>query len=219
MHTTKMKQILLFALLLTGIAGCKNSSKPKTISDDAFTSAYAYRGVDTIDVYQLQLNGTHVFGYVNELLDGLGLPEMVRIYADTVAFTNRAQLDSIVAEVAVSTSDLMVFQYHGFQVGFYPPNRTTMEYIDFRETDYNLAYGKITFNGSYSIAQFRKDFPLSSKTELGELMLFAMVTGESGEEYKSYMLLRRSIDDPYADPTLELTFKDGKLVYIFFANF
>ena len=46
-----------------------------------------------------------------------------------------------------------------------------------------------------------------------------VLSGKSGENYKSFSVLRKSKDNPDAEPIVEFTFDNGKLIFIMFANF
>lgn len=205
----------LLILSITIFTSCKSRNTSNHISIDP------YMGVDLIDAYELAFDRTLLFNEFDRFIDEVGLPNTVSIFRDTTIICNREELDSIIASIiAKGGTDIVTFQYRGFEMGFIPDNRIMPEKIDFRITDKSVQYNGTTFDQTYTIDMFKKQFAQSASFPLdSNLSLFLLTTNEDSSNLEHYMLLRKSKDDPYAEPTLELTFKDGRLIYIFFANF
>jgi hypothetical protein len=92
--------------------------------------------------------------------------------------------------------------------------------LNFRKTDKSITYGTTSFARTYTIDQFKKQFPNSAKTSFAlPQSLFETMTHEKGSNFEHFLLMRKSKDDPNATPMIEFTFDKGKLIYIFFVNF
>lgn len=172
-------------------------------------------GIDTIDVYKMKFGETFLFNKYDTFINEIGLPKTARVVKDTFLIDNKDVLDSI-----VSKNHEVILQYDGYKIGFLHPDRVTIDEIDFRKTDKSIQYNNIIFDSRFTFNEFKKLFPQSASILLDPAMsLFRLVTNESQDGLKHYMVLRKSIDDPDAEPTLEFTFENGKLIHIFFANF
>jgi hypothetical protein len=91
--------------------------------------------------------------------------------------------------------------------------------VDFRTTNKTITYGDTNFDKSYTVEDFKKQFPKSGNPSSQMPSLFSMMTGKTGANFKSFNVVRKSKDDPEAQPTVEFTFDNGKLIFIMFANF
>jgi hypothetical protein len=92
--------------------------------------------------------------------------------------------------------------------------------IDFRLTEKSVSYGDVKFDRSYSVEQFKGQFPKSSIASLQmPQSFFGMMTGQKGTNFQHFIVSRKSKDNPDAAPLIEFTFENGKLIFILFANF
>ena len=203
----------IFLVLIIFLSDCKNHNTN--------INTNTYMGVDIIDAYELAFDRTYIFNDFNTFITEIGLPNTVSVFRDTISISSKEELDKLIASsIQKGGTDIINLQYTGFQMGFMPDDRIVPENIDFRKTDKSIQYNGTTFDQTYTVDMFKKQFPSSGSFALdNEMSLFGMTTNERDEGLKHYMLLRKSKDDPYAEPTLELTFKNNKLIYIFFANF
>lgn len=114
----------------------------------------------------------------------------------------------------------MTLHYPGIDMWFTYDNSIVPSTIDFCKTDKSVTYGQTKFDATYSIEQFKNEFPKSANPffKLSQ-SLFEMTTKEKGANYEHYMLISKSKDDPNATPMIEFTFDNGKLIFILFANF
>lgn len=114
----------------------------------------------------------------------------------------------------------MTLHYPGLAMWYAYDNSIIPSTIDFRKTDKSITYGTMTFDTTYTIDQFKKQFPNSAKPSFAlPQSLFETMTQEKGSNLEHFLLMRKSKDDPNATPMIEFTFDKGKLIYILFANF
>ena len=189
-----------FIFLFTMISGCHNT------------------GVDSIDVYKLQFDNTYLFSDYDDFIDGVGLPQTVKAHPEVFTVQSKTELDSIIQ--IFDGLRMIQLQYPGFEMGYMRGGQVIIDNIDFRKTDRKIRYNHVTFGPEFTVKEFKSLYPRSGNFKLAnEHSLFGMNTGETTVNTEHYMLLRRSDNDPYAEPTVEFTFRDGNLIYIFFANF
>lgn len=174
-------------------------------------------GTDSVDVYKMYLGKSKIFTQFSDFVLEHGLPKKVQIYNDTIPILSENQFDSIVNP---SQSQLSLL-YDGYTMDYFDDGEVIMSSIDLRKSKEGLKYDDVIFDNQFTFDDFKKMFPQSANQNMDflEQSLFEMTTKESLPASKSYMVSRKSKDDPFAEPILEFTFLDGKLIYIFFANF
>lgn len=209
-----MKIITYFIIILAciGLTSCKRTNTNQNIDTSM--------GINLIDAYELAFDKTYLFNDFDKFIAEVGLPNTISIFKDTISISTKDELDKFIATAIEEESGIINLQYTGFEMGYMPDRRITPEKIDFRITNKSVQYNGSTFDQTYTIDMFKEQFAASASFPLDNTMsLFSMITNEEGNDLKHYMVLRKSKDDPFAEPTLEFTFKNGKLIYIFFANF
>ena len=178
-------------------------------------------GIDSMNVYRLRLNGTPVYTRLRKFIKAHGLPPAAAIRREPVPIDSPEDLRSLV-ERAHSTGDELDLCYEGVTMNYFHGERLVITSIDFRKTDWGLDYKGWRFDRNFTYSDFCELFPLSSAMDIsgiGVQSLFEINTGEWVPSSESYMVERWSKTNLFAHPTVEFTFLEGKLIYIFFANF
>jgi hypothetical protein len=140
----------------------------------------------------------------------------VSIKKTDYAVISMADLDSIIAKA--KNPDIVTLHFPGIKMWYAYDNIIIPHTIDFRETDKIVSYDDIKFDKSFSVDQFKKQFPGSAKSSIHtEQSLFGVQAGNGS--YQHFIVTRKTKDDPGATPIVEFTFENDKLIYILFANF
>lgn len=174
--------------------------------------------MDFIYAYKLTIGKTSLYGDYDKFINDMGIPSKVTIVKADFEIKSKADLDKVIARA--KDPDIVTFHYPGIDMWFGYDNYIIPSTIDFRKTDKSVTYGQTTFDTTYSIEQFKKQFPNSANPSfILPQSLFEIMTKEKGANFKHYMLMRKSKDDPNATPMVEFTFDNDKLIFILFANF
>jgi hypothetical protein len=174
--------------------------------------------MDLIDAYKLTIGKTFLYGNYDSFINDMGIPSKVTITKTEFETKSKAELDKVIA--TAKEPNIVTLHYPGIEMWFGYDNYIIPSTIDFRITDKSITYGQITFDTTYSIEQFKKQFPKSANPSFKlPQSLFEIMTKEKGGNFEHYMLMRKSKDDPNATPLIEFTFDNGKLIFILFANF
>jgi hypothetical protein len=118
---------------------------------------------------------------------------------------------------------LVELYFNGIEMNIWQDKRIMPTAIDFRETTESINYKDIVFNSNYTLEQFKVDYPKSFNYGENSLIpeiesLFKIYTQTSEEQYRHFMLYRKSKDNFFIDLLVEFTFENEKLIYIFFSN-
>ena len=178
-------------------------------------------GIEKIDAYKMKFDESFLFGDFDVFINSVGLPMTASVLGDTLAINTKEDIDKIIVLCEEKHADAAYLQYLGFEMEYMYNNYIMPVSIDFRQTEKNIYFNNVTFNGDFSLEQYTLLFPKSviNRTDHTVGSLFQIKTNEGGEDYDHFSIFRKSKDGPFADPIIEFTFKDGKLIYIFFANF
>ena len=174
--------------------------------------------MDFIDAYKLTIGKTFLYGNYDSFINDMGIPSKVTITKTDFEIKSKADLDKVIA--TAKDPNIVTLHYPGIDMWFGYDNYIIPSTIDFRKTDKSVTYGRTTFDTTYSIEQFKKQFPKSANPSFNlPQSLFEIATKEKGVTFEHYVLMRKSKDDPNATPMVEFTFDNGKLIFILFANF
>ena len=174
--------------------------------------------MDFLNAYKLKIGKTFLYGKYEDFITDFGLPNKLTIIKKNYSVITKNELDKLVT-TAENISGVTL-HYAGIDMSYSYDNSIIPFTIDFRKTDKNITYEETTFDTTYTIEQFKKQFPKSAKPSFQiSQSLFEITTKEKGPNFKHYMLARKSKDDPNATPLIEFTFNNGKLIFILFANF
>ena len=174
--------------------------------------------MDFLDAYKLTIGKTFLYGNYENFITDMGVPSKVTITKTDFNINSKADLDKVVA--TAKDPNIVTLHYQGIDMWFTYDNSIVPSTIDFRKTDKSVTYGQTTFDKTYSIEKFKKEFTKSANPSFKmPQSLFEITTKEKGENFEHYMLMRKSKDDPNATPMIEFTFDNGKLIFILFANF
>ena len=198
-----MKHIVSLLLLALSLSACIN------------------RGMEKIDAYKMRFDESPLFGDFDAFINSVGLPPAVVVLGDTFEIKTQEDLNQAIVLCEEKHADGLRLQYNGFEMEYMYNNYIAPVAIDFRQTKRDIYFNDVVFNGDFSMEKYTQMFPMSviNRTDHTVGSLFQIYTQESGEEYDHFSVFRKSKDGPFADPMIEFTFKDGKLIYIFFANF
>ena len=174
--------------------------------------------LDFLDAYKLTIGETFLYGKYENFIADFGIPSKLTIVKADFTISTKEELDKLVTTAKDPTS--LTLHYPGIEMSYSYDNYIIPFTIDFRKSDKSLFYGETAFNTSYTVKQFKRQFPNSANPPFNSPQsLFEIVTNEKGGNYEHYTLMRKSKDDPDATPTIEYTFHKGKLIFILFANF
>lgn len=218
--TSNMTNFFLTIILTTIFSACTNHDS----QHHADTLSYNHQekimdlDMDFIDAYKLTIGKTFLYGNYDSFINDMGIPSMVTITKTDFEIKSKADLDNVIA--TAKDPNIVTLHYPGIDMWFGYDNYIIPSTIDFRKTEKSVTYGQATFDTTYSIEQFKKQFPKSANPSFNlPQSLFEITTKEKGVNFKHYMLMRKSKDDPSATPMVEFTFDKGKLIFILFANF
>ena len=179
-------------------------------------------GVDSMNVYRLRMGGAPVYTRLRKFIRVHGFPPAVKIKGVMIPVHSEEDLNELIGSDYTSRYELDLC-YNGFRMNYFLGGRLVITDIDFRKTEQVLTYGNLVFDRHFTYSDFSEVFPLSAAQDVyhstGIQSLFELNTGESACNKETYMVIRWSKDNLLAHPTVEFTFQDGKLIYIFFANF
>jgi len=198
-----MKHIVSLLLLALSMSACINHS------------------IEKIDAYKMRFDESFLFGDFDAFIDSVGLPPAVLVLGDTFEIKTKEDLNQAITLSEEKHADAVFLQYVGVEMEYMYNNYIAPSAIDFRQTKRNVYFNDVIFNADFTLEQYTQLFPMSvvNRTDRVVGSLFQVKTQEGGEGYDHFSVIRKSKDGPLADPMIEFTFKDGKLIYIFFANF
>jgi hypothetical protein len=179
-------------------------------------------GISKINAYKMTVNGTPLFGKADKFITVMGLPQKARVGKNEYSIKTMDDINDILSQNEAEGFLVELF-FNGIEMNIWQDKRIMPTAVDFRETMESVNYRKIVFNSDYSLEQFKADFPKSfiyGKNGLipGIEPLFKVYTQTSGGQYRHFMLYRKSKDNFFVDLLVEFTFKNEKLIYIFFSN-
>lgn len=178
-------------------------------------------GIDTVDAYEFKIENTHLFNDYDKFIKEVGLPSTFVAFKDTIKINTPSDLDAAIAN-NIGKTDMLHLCYPNFIMEYFPDKLVVPLSFDFRDSNKEIQFNDVKFNGTFSVNQFKRMFPISGRTPLGTSMsLFAMITGENTSNLQHFIVARKSKDVEFGDsgPSIEFTFENEKLIYIFFANF
>lgn len=205
--------LFILSTLITCTSSEKNPSSKKI--ENLNKNAMNY---DIIDAYQLKINQVNLFGNYDEFIAEMGIPISVSIAKTEYRVHSKEEMDKIIAQA--KNPQIVTLHYKGIDMWYTYDNSIIPFSIDFANTDKTVTYAEVNFNRQYSVEQFKKQFPTSGNPSFQlPQSFFGMQTGKSGSNYSHFIVTRKSKENPKANPLLEFTFEDGKLLFIFFVNF
>lgn len=194
----------------------------------AMLATYFYRrrldamGMDMMNVYKLRFRGVPVYTRYRRFLRAIGLPRALYYKNETIPVESRGDIDRFLGG-DYDMSYNLDFLYDRFQMEHFADGRMVIRCMDMRNPDNYLEYGRrAVFDSEFTYEQFAELFSRSSRMSLSGIgipSLFETHTGESNPDIDTYMVARWSKDNLLAVPTVEFTFLNGRLIYMFFANF
>ena len=211
---------IICTLLLTSIlSSCSDSDNNIAYKQNFNVSKETMSlNYDILDAYKLKFGNTLLFGNYQNYISEIGLPSKVTVYKTDYEIKSQTDLDKAVA--TGKNSDIITLHYPGIEMWYTFNNTIIPATIDFRKTENKINYGETTFDKNYTLEQFKKQFPNSANPSFQlPQSFFEMATQSKGSDLKHYILIRKTKDDPNAEPMIEFTFEKGKLIFIFFANF
>lgn len=215
---TKIMTNILYIFTLTGLLACNISTDNNNQSDTLITNQQTTSmDIDIIDAYKLTIGKTFLFGKYDAFITDIGIPTKVSIAKTEYPVSSKSDLDNIIAKA--KNPDIVTLHYNGIDMWYGYDNIIIPFTVDFRTTNKTIIYGATNFDKSYTVEDFKKQFPKSGNPSSQMPSLFSMMTGKTGANFKSFNVVRKSKDDPEAQPTVEFTFDNGKLIFIMFANF
>jgi hypothetical protein len=215
-----MTNILFPILLASFCLSCANNDNKKHV--DTLSNTYQEKttdlDMDFLDAYKLKIGKTFLYGNYENFITDIGIPGKVTITKTDLIINSKADLDKVVANA--KNPDIVTLHYPGIDMWFAYDNSIIPSTIDFRKTDKSVTYGDTIFDTTYTIEQFKKQFPKSAKPSFTPPQsFFEITTKEKDANFEHFLLLRKSKDDPNATPLIEFTFDNDKLIFILFANF
>ena len=173
---------------------------------------------DFIDVYKLTIGKCKLFVQFDTFITLNGLPIKLTIGNKDFEVKTKDEIIKLIKS-ATEPNVVISLKYQGFEM-WYTKGDVVPFTIDLRKTEPKINYGDIAvFDKNFSLTQYNKLFPNSTKNKLPpDLTLFKTITGETGKQVKSFMLLRKSKEDENAQLTVEFTFENDKLIFICFMN-
>jgi len=215
-----MTNIFISLFLTATLSSCQNhSDQPLTDNNNSIQQPEIKNmDFDILDAYKLTFGKTFLFGNYDTFIGDIGLPNKVTVFKTDFSINSKTDLDKAV--FTAKNPAIVTLHYPGIDMWYTYENSIVPSTIDFRKTEKSVTYGETIFDKNYTIEQFKKQFPNSATLsfEMPE-SFFEMVTKEKGVEFKHFMLKRKTKDDPTAEPLLEFTFENGKLIFVMFANF
>ncbi|WP_272148539.1 hypothetical protein [Tenacibaculum aiptasiae] len=172
--------------------------------------------LDLIDVYNLKIGKTLLFGNINDQIVELGMPKQLVQQNKSKEFNSNEDIESIIK----SSSNFTVANFSGLEFWCFNDMESIPTKIDFRKLNKNITNNDLTYNKEYSISNFKNQHPKSFlNTPKMPQSFFQMATQEKIKGLKHFILLRKTKSNKNVRLLVEYTFKDDKLIYIFFANF
>jgi hypothetical protein len=171
---------------------------------------------DTINAYDLQIKGINLFSELNLFLEDFKNPDSIRINKNVYKLKQKSKILDLLHN---SKNDIPQLFYPNMSFLVVDGNYVVPNLIDFRSKEIKLFLNKICFSQSYSILDFKNNFPLSYKNPVTEYSFFKIHKIHIGEaKLNSYFLTKWSIDDKDSRQLIELVFLDNQLSFIVFNN-
>ena len=175
-----------------------------------------------MNVYRLRMDGVPVFTRRRGFMKKYGLPPEMKIGLERFPVQSPEEFEALLDRASREWSEVYLC-YEGFDMNDFRDGRLVISSIDFRKTALGLDYGNWRFDRDFTSGDFEALFPVSAGMDVhrstGIQSCFEITTGESAFDKETYMVQRWSKDNLLAHPTVEFTFEDGRLIYMFFANF
>lgn len=191
----------------------------------AILGLIAYRrfrmmGIDSMNVYKLYLGKSKVFTKMRKFISEQGLPTEAIIHTDIISISSMDDIYDAINKSHELGLELNLL-YEGYTMNYFSDGRLVIFSIDLRISNQGLKYKNIIFDNDFTFSDFETMFPHSANIPLRNIgqSLFEINTKEWLPQSESFMVTRWSKDNIFATPTVEFTFLDNKLIYIFFANF
>ena len=211
---------IVFFTLVTVFLACQSNTDSKRIdgNDVIEPNKKVKMDFDFLDAYKLKLGNTILYGRYDSLLFNLGLPNKVTVVKTEYSFESKTDLDKAIS--TATNPDIVTLHYPGIDIWYTYDNSVVPFTIDFRKLNGSISYGETIFDKNYKFEQFKKQFPNSANPSFKmPQSIFEITTKESGSDFKSFILKRKTKTDPNAEPLIEFTFDNNSLMFIVFANF
>jgi hypothetical protein len=172
--------------------------------------------LDLIDAYKIEMNKVTLFGNIQDYISELGLPEHLIQGKKEIDFKTADDIKNVIRK----TTEFSRVQFKGMEIWSFPDLEVIPCKIDLRSFVQKLTYKNISFDRTYSIEDFRKDFPNSfSNSPKLALSFFQIATQTKLNNITHFYLHRNTLSDQKKKLLVEYTFHNNKLIYIFFTNF
>lgn len=172
---------------------------------------------NTINAYDLEINGNKLFSDLNIFLRDFNIPDSVKVIKNVYKLKRDSEVFDLLHK---SKNDIPQLFYTNMSFLVVNGNYVVPNLIDFRNKKLKLFLNKICFSENYTIVDFKNHFSLSYKNPVTEYSFFKIHKIDIGEaKLNSYFLTKWSIDDKNSRQLIELVFLDNQLSFIVFNNF
>jgi hypothetical protein len=215
-----MRKFIIAVFVISILSSCNNQSSKDAGSANQSVQQTENKKMDfnILDAYKLTLEKTFLYGDYSNFISVIGLPDSVTVFKTKFLIDSKAALEKAV--LTAKDPDVATLHYPGIDMWYSYNNSIIPFTIDFRKTTKSVSYGETLFDSNYTFEQFKRQFPISATPSVQMPgSLFGLATKEKGEKFKHFLLKRKSKDDPNAEPLVEFTFENNKLIFVMFANF
>lgn len=172
--------------------------------------------LNLINAYNLKIENVPMFGNLNSQIDLFGLPDKVLQQNKELKYKTKKDILTQVKD----NQNFTILNFKGIEFWCFDDFDCVPTKIDFRRFDKKISNGKLFYNKDYTLNSFKKEFPKSFKNSPKmPISFFEMATKEKTDDFKHYFVERYTKDDANVKLLIEFTFKNDKLIYIFFSNF
>ncbi len=172
--------------------------------------------LNLIDAYNLKIENVPIFGNLNSQIDLFGLPDKVLQQNKELKYKTKKDILNQVKE----DKNFTVINFKGIEFWCFDDFDCVPTKIDFRKFNQKISNGNLFYSKDYTLNNFKEEFPESFKNSPKmPISFFEMATKKKTDNLKHYFIERYTKDDESVKLLIEFTFKNDKLIYIFFSNF
>ncbi len=202
--------IIILAGILTFSCAQKNKKETKSLSQEKT------EGLDLINPYDLNIEGVKLFGEVHPQMNLFGMPVEIMRQNSNIDFNTKEDIVNAIENSNIET----IVRYTGIEFWCFNDLESIPCKIDFRKLGKKVINGSLNYSNNYKLNDFKTDYPNSYRNSPQmPQSFFRMATQESEGQLKHYYVERSTKSDPNVKLLVEFTFKEDKLIYMFFANF
>jgi hypothetical protein len=181
-----------------------------------FVCSFCRQDIDIIDPYIIKYGNCHLFEQFDKFIDANGLPDKFEIR--NIAYSVFSKEDMINRIKLAEPNDFITLKYSGLEM-WYVGDYVIPFTIDIKKIKLKIAYGdKAILDTNLTINKFLQLFPFAKRNEVSATeSIYNILNKGIGTECRHFLLMRRSMDSDITLP-IEVTFQDGKLIFISFMN-